>query len=227
MKTIIQLSDCHIINKGTLKGVDPYKRLLEVISILPKNDGVIITGDLTHNGDHAAYKKIEKAIKTIKSPVFVMSGNHDNPEKITQLLTNYTQPLNLDNWEIIALNSVQKNKISGKIETQNLEIQNDKFYLIALHHPPIPMESTWDDTLSLENPKVLWQMIKDKEQIKGIIWGHAHEEKRTLKKNGENNCELLSCPSTAFSFNNTKKYGFRKIELNDDGTLKTEVIWMK
>ncbi len=223
MKTIIQLSDCHIINKGTLKGINPYQRLLDIIGVLPKNDGVIITGDLTHNSDHASYKKLEKAIKLIKSPVFVMAGNHDNPQKIEQLLTAYTQTLNLDKWEIIALNSVQKNKVSGKIETQNLEIQNDKFYLIALHHPPIPMESTWDDALSLENPKVLWTMIADKPQIKGVIWGHAHEEKRVLK----DNLELLACPSTAFSFNNTKKYGFRKIELNDDGTLKTEVIWMK
>jgi Icc protein len=222
MKTIIQLSDCHIVNKGKVKGVDTHERLLNIINQLPKNDGIIITGDLTHNGDHAAYKRFEKLIKTIKSPVFVMSGNHDNPNKLNQVLSDYTKELDLDKWQIIALDSVQKNKISGKIKKTELKLTENKFYLIALHHPPIPMESAWDDKLSLENPKVLWEMTKDKSQIKGVIWGHAHEEKRAL----QDSIELLSCPSTGFSFTNTKKHGYRKIELNDDGKINTEVVWM-
>ena len=43
------------------------------------------------------------------------------------------------------------------------------------------MESNWDDKLSLENPDDLFNVIDQFNNIKAVIWGHAHQSSRFIR----------------------------------------------
>jgi len=220
-KIIIQISDCHILENDLLHGVNTKKRLEKIINHLPKNiDALVLTGDLTHYGDNASYQKINKILPKI--PTLAIAGNHDNKEKIIQ-----SQQLDLNTWQIIGIDSTVKNKVYGFITADEIkkikkQLDNSKntFVLIAIHHPPIPMQSAWDDKLSLSNPEVLFNLLKNYPNVKGIIWGHSHEGKDFYK----HNLHLLSCPSTAGSFDKKQIFGFRKINLHNNGDITTKII---
>ncbi len=59
---IVQITDCHIQNdkEGLLSGVNTYASLAQVIDGINRNtdpvDMVLVTGDLTHEGDERGYR---------------------------------------------------------------------------------------------------------------------------------------------------------------------------
>ena len=45
-----------------------------------------------------------------------------------------------------------------------------------MHHHPVLMNSQWIDNHRLINQAQLWQSIEKTPQVKGIIFGHVHQE---------------------------------------------------
>jgi len=229
---LIQISDCHIDDSEICMGVNTHQHLNAVIEHISKvyADAVLVSGDLTHNGTSTSYKLLKEMLKPINTKLFVFSGNHDNPDNLSQsfgseLFSQFT----LRDWRVIHINSVQIGKTSGYVSKQSLQQlkaeldkSNSKHHLIALHHPIVPMDSTWDDSLSLENPKDLFDIVNNYSNIKGILFGHAHESSEFER----NNVKIISCPSTACQFTDEKRIGFNYYSLFDDGTLGCDTQWI-
>ena len=69
-------------------------------------------------------------------------------------------------WEVITIDSVQAGKVSGRLNDQQLyslsqqiSLSSAKYIALCLHHPPVSMESDWDDEMSLENPDDFFDVI--------------------------------------------------------------------
>src|SRR5688572_14501479 len=83
---IAQISDLHFLPKGTLAfgRVDTAGCLERAIAHLnaldPAPDAVLITGDLTNDGDAAVWAELMDRLGRLRAPVCAVPGNHDRRE---------------------------------------------------------------------------------------------------------------------------------------------------
>ncbi len=231
-KSFVQISDCHIDNDKFVMGVNSQKNLSAVVSNISKNyfDALIISGDLAHNGTLESYQKLQKILNPIESKIYMLHGNHDNLSNLSQIFNQSS----LNNfiigcWEVIIIDSVQVGKVSGRLNdeqlhtlSQKITTSSAKYIALCLHHPPVSMESDWNDALSLENPEDLFAVIDQFDNIKAIMWGHAHQCAEFNRKG----VKLFSCPSTALQFNGQSGIGYNHYTLNDDGEIYCKTHWL-
>mgnify|MGYP006420480225 FL=1 len=232
MPRLIQISDCHIDDQPMVMGVnsqDNLKKIIQQISLVDF-DALLISGDLTHNGGIKSYQILKEILLPIKKPMFVIAGNHDNANNLNQCFSkNLFESFTLGNWEIITIDSIQSNKTSGlvtqtaleKLDLMLLKSQSDNI-IVTLHHPIVPMNSSWDDELSLENPQDLFQVLDQHSKIHTVVFGHAHE----AAEFSHINFDIISCPSTALQFNQEQRVGYNEFNLNDNGTINHKIQWI-
>lgn len=232
MKHFIQISDCHIDDNAQTMEVDSHINLAKVVDkiVTLQSDALLISGDLTHNGTPHSYKKLKEILTSIETDIFVIAGNHDDSNNLaSEFGACLFDCITLGAWDIINIDSVQLGKTSGFV-TKNalttldkqLQHSNAKYNLIVLHHPIVPMNSAWDDALSLENPQDLFAVLDKHPKIQAVLFGHAHESAE-FDKNG---LKIIACPSTATQFNDERRIGFNYYTLFDDGCLDYETQWI-
>ena len=230
--SFIQISDCHIDDEKNVWGTDSQKNLSTIVkSISNRNyNALIISGDLAHNGTASSYSTLKDIIQPISDNLFILPGNHDNKLNLSSAFSEHYLPkLTIADWEIISIDSVQENKTSGFLNQAKLELltkkilsSTKKFIVLCLHHPPISMESDWDDKKSLENSDDFFHTIDKFSKIKAVIWGHAHQSSEFNR----NNVKLFSCPSTALQFNGPEMIGYNHFNLSDNGEINCETVWL-
>lgn len=230
--SFIQISDCHIDDEKNVWGTDSQKNLSTIVkSISNRNyNALIISGDLAHNGTASSYSTLKDIIQPISGNLFILPGNHDNKLNLSSAFSEHYLPkLTIADWEIISIDSVQENKTSGFLNKAKLELltkkilsSTKKFIVLCLHHPPISMESDWDDKKSLENSDDFFHTIDKFSKIKAVIWGHAHQSSEFNR----NNVKLFSCPSTTLQFNGPEMIGYNHFNLSDKGEINCETVWL-
>jgi Icc protein len=213
-------------------GVNSTKNLTKIIQQINKLDfdALLISGDLTHNGTLNSYHILKKILSPINQPIFVIAGNHDNPNNLAQVFEdNLFKTFKLGDWEVININSVQTLKTSGFVHQKNLQQldkllskSNSKYIIVVLHHPIVPMNSSWDDKLSLENPQDLFKILDKHSKIRTVLFGHSHESAQFF----HTGFNIISCPSTALQFNQETRIGFNKYSLNNNGTINYTTKWI-
>ena len=230
--SFIQISDCHIDDEKNVWGTDSQKNLSTIVkSISNRNyNALIISGDLAHNGTASSYSTLKDIIQPISDNLFILPGNHDNKLNLSSAFSEHYLPkLTIADWEIISIDSVQENKTSGFLNKAKLELltkkilsSTKKFIVLRLHHPPISMESNWDDKKSLENSDNFFNTIDKFSKIKAVIWGHAHQGSEFIR----NDVKLFSCPSTTLQFNGPEMIGYNHYNLSDEGEINCETVWL-
>ena len=230
--SFIQISDCHIDDEKNVWGTDSQKNLSTIVkSISNRNyNALIISGDLAHNGTASSYSTLKDIIQPISDNLFILPGNHDNKLNLSSAFSEHYLPkLTIADWEIISIDSVQENKTSGflnkaklKLLTKKILSSTKKFIVLCLHHPPISMESEWDDKKSLENSDDFFNTIDQFSNIKAVIWGHAHQGSEFNR----NDVKLFSCPSTALQFNGSEMIGYNHYNLSNEGEINCETVWL-
>lgn len=242
---LIQLTDTHILSeKGeTFDAIDTMLSLQQVIKYAQANiwppDAVLLTGDLVHNPERKAYKRLAEILQTMDVRVFCIPGNHDDPELMRKVMLQdniYAEKvLQFQQWTVLMLNTYQANTHAGYLHNDELEFLKeqlnehvDKYVLICLHHPPVSIGSPWMDKMSLKNSDDLFSIIDQYHNIKGILWGHIHQEFNGVY----NNIQLMATPSTCVQFTpgtsvylkDNKPPGYRRLKLYNSGEIKTEII---
>ena len=230
--SFIQISDCHIDDVEFCMGVNTHTNLKKIIHkiITINTDALLISGDLTHHGTLTSYKTLQQILSPIHAKLLVISGNHDSQTKLNAFFSkNLFSQFALGEWAIISINSVQKSKTSGFLtphELTKLEAKlahsTAKYILIVLHHPIVPMRSTWDDSLSLENPKALFNVLDTCPKIQAVLFGHAHQAAEFSRIG----VKIISCPSTALQFNDDPRIGFNHYTLHANGQLTINTQWV-
>ena len=230
--SFIQISDSHIDDEKNVWGTDSQNNLNSIVkSISIRNyDALIISGDLTHNGTASSYSIFKKIIKPISFNLSILPGNHDDKLNLSSVFSeHYLTKLTIADWEIISIDSVQDNKTSGFIKKNELELltanilsSTKKFIVLCLHHPPVSMESNWDDKKSLENSDNFFNTIDKFSKIKAVIWGHAHQGSEFIR----NDVKLFSCPSTTLQFNGPDMIGYNHYNLSDKGEINCKTVWL-
>jgi len=231
-KSFIQISDSHIDDEKLVMGVDSQANLTCVVEHISKQlyDALIFSGDLSHNGTINSYIRINEILKPLNNKAYILPGNHDNKLNLAKIFDNsLLSNFQLNDWEIISIDSVQNEKVSGYLSDQKLqtlinEIKQSraKYIVLCLHHPVVPMQSSWDDDLSLENSEDFFGVISQFPRVRAIIWGHAHQSSEF--KYGS--IKLFSCPSTAVQFCGPSSIGYNHYTLHDNGEINCKTRWL-
>lgn len=96
----IWLSDTHIGRPYTFAAGEPQGLISHVISLNPAF--IIITGDLVENGTIAQFQEFKALWPTEHPPLYLMSGNHDEPltnsDPPPHQYGNYNQEIGQNRW---------------------------------------------------------------------------------------------------------------------------------
>src|SRR6185503_5535669 len=189
---LAQVTDMHIKAGGQLsyRVVDTEAALERCIAHLMKlpqvPDAVLFTGDLTDFARPEEYDNLARIVALLPMPVFLMPGNHDDPELMREKFPGHAYMRQragkldyvIDEFplRIVALDSTIPRKPGGHLEPSQLEWLDgtlskkpSKPALVALHHPPFWTGIGHMDKMALDNPQALEAVIAKHPQVERVI----------------------------------------------------------
>lgn len=206
---LVQISDLHI--GGDENGVDPVPRLeavVEAISSLPnKLDGVLVSGDLTHDGGPEEYRLARELLEGLEAPLHVLPGNHDDRALLRETFDlpgvggesiDYT--VEVGELRLIALDSNVPGQDPGGFDPEQLGWLDDELRkaggkptLLALHHTPMPTAvREWDGiNMPLAEREALAEVVGHHPHLRAIVGGHLHR----IAASTLAGCPVVSAPS--------------------------------
>ena len=240
---VVQITDCHVHNERhqLLSGVNTYESLAQVISGINAQevaDMVLVTGDLTHEGDERAYRLLLEQLEQLPAPYFWLPGNHDHNAPMISTANHerlHSKQILLDHWQILLLDSHVEDEVAGLVSQSELtwlattlREHPDKFAAIFVHHPLLPVGCDWLDPQRIANAEQLLTLFDNTPQVKLVCNGHVHQEWQQERQH----YWLLSTPSTCVQFKSCSidyaeddfPPGYRRFILHADGSFDTEVV---
>lgn len=240
---LVQLSDSHLFAEadGTLLGMNTRESLAKVIDVVlaeqPAIDFIIASGDISQDGSVESYEAFRTVSGRIAAPVRWFPGNHDELPQMEQVAgrSGLLEPIiDTGHWRITLLDSAVSGSVPGFLEPAQLELLEkslsqapDRHHLVSLHHHPVSIGCEWMEPIGLRNAEALFAVLDKYPQVRGVLWGHVHQEFDQLR----NGVRLLASPSTCIQFApgsvdfklDTTAPGYRWLRLHDDGCLETGV----
>lgn len=243
----IQVTDPHLFKstQGELLGINTQASLDQVLQEIQSSDFnyqfVLATGDLVQDSSEQGYRRFCESINRLKRTVFWIPGNHDFQPKMFEILNQSNGNINPAKrilagkfWQILMLDSQVFGVPYGQLGQYQLDwlqakLQEhpERYSLIVLHHHILSTHSVWLDQHNLRNAHELAYVLSAFPNVKGIMYGHIHQQVDDEWKG----YKMMATASTCIQFkphNNmftldTLQPGWREVELHADGTIKTQV----
>lgn len=200
-----QISDLHIGNDNELvQGIDVRSNFKIALKAMEKEelDLLVLSGDLSDNGEIEAYQFVADQMNTYKKPWCFISGNHDNINKMNQIFNiepdlkngEYYYKKEILNHTIFFLDSSTNYISPEQLEWFKTEAKKEKKeFLLFIHHPPcIAGHRFMDAKYALQNIDEVQQLLNQFEKLQYIFSGHYHS---TLMAEFGNK-KVFVCPST-------------------------------
>ncbi len=245
---LVQITDSHIFADpdGCLLGLNTRDSFNVVCDRVMREewspDLILATGDLSQDSSDEAYQFLAQAFEKMAIPTYWIAGNHDSNEKLLKSMTrgciSAAKHLLFEHWQVILLDSSVVGKVYGELSDdqlsflqQKLEQHPDKYSLVVLHHHPLDIGSEWLDQIGLKNKQDLTQLLANYPKVKGVLWGHIHQEYFETFDGIDwiatpSSCVQFKPGSTEFSAA-TDSPGYRYIQLMSNGQIETVVHRMK
>jgi 3',5'-cyclic-AMP phosphodiesterase len=246
--TVLQISDTHLhaTADSRMRGVVTYATLLSVLDHVRRDrrwpvDVVLATGDIVQDESRAGYERFRTMLEPLGVPVLSIPGNHDDPKLMSEILNSgafqFGGELRHGPWSIVLLSTFLAGEDAGGLGPARLQglrkalaVHVGQHVLVAMHHHPLPMGSTWLDGVALRDAKDFWQIIDAHAHVRGVVCGHVHQ----AHDQEHNGLRFMSTPSTCAQFLPRSDFfalddrppGLRWLELHPDGHIETEVAWV-
>jgi Icc protein len=245
MIRLLHITDPHLFGSetDTLRGVATLPGLRRVLAQAlgerRRIDAILLTGDLVQD-DPAGYAHVRRELAPLGLPVLCIPGNHDDPAAMRRAL--HGEPFRLGvahdfgRWRVVQLDTCVPGEVGGRLSAAALAEFDAALAgaagrpaLVCLHHHPVGMSSRWMDEIGLANADEFFGVVDAHPNVRAVLWGHVHQE----FEGARGGVRLLASPSTCSQFLpradefaiDTRPPGYRWLELEDDGTLRTEVAW--
>ncbi len=244
---VLQITDPHLFAEpdGSLRGVVTEESLRAVLAHVAENawpaDLVVVTGDLIQDDSEQAYINFRAHFQDFGLPVLCVPGNHDIRALMQRALDGdpfrYCGTHRQGNWLILGIDSCKRGHAGGFVAAAELERIRDtlertaaRHVLVCLHHPPLPMRSTWLDTVGLDNGAEFLALLSELGRVRGCLFGHVHQDFDQTHAG----MRILGTPSTCRQFLphsddfalDERPPAYRRIELAPDGSIDEELIWV-
>jgi len=230
---------------GDLRGTVTYASLTAALEHYRNQDWradiVVSTGDLVQDDSAGAYQHFCELLGTLKLPVYCVPGNHDVRTIMQDVLVehdfNYCKSIEHGNWFIAGIDSCIKGEAGGHVSAAELdrldaEIGNTKVanVMVCLHHPPVPMDSKWLDSVGLTNAEQFLARASASGKVRLALFGHVHQQCDAEYEG----ITIIGTPSTCRQFTphsdtfavDDNPPAYRRVSLYTDGRFEHELIWV-
>lgn len=189
----IHLTDTHVTGEGPLYGQDPAARLAAAVRSINEDHGdaafVMLTGDMTHWGDAAAYATFAREIGKLRMPVHFMVGNHDDTTAFAAAFP--TTPRDAQGFvqggfdtpqgRFVMLDTKDPDSHAGAFCAQRRAWLRDELertdgpVLLFMHHPPMQTGIAAMDRIMLREAEAFHGVLAPhKARIRHLFFGHLH-----------------------------------------------------
>lgn len=241
---LLQVSDMHLFAEpdGRLLGQNTRATFEAVMAHAQGHhwppDALLLSGDLVHDEQLAGYRWLKERLERLRLPYHCIPGNHDRVDLVAGYLDPHiTESLRvapLGGWDLILLDSSIPYEDGGYLcphiltgLDRHLGARPRRNTLICLHHHLIPTGSDWLDSMLVENRAELFAVVDRHPQVRGLTWGHVHQEMTAWR----GALRLMSVPSTCIQFLpgsddfalDPATPGYRWLSLFDDGRIETGI----
>jgi Icc protein len=246
---LLHFTDLHLSGDETalLRGLRPMATLRRTLAQAMaqsqangwRPDAIVVTGDIVHD-DPCGYELFRREFAPLGLPICCIPGNHDDAVALSQALD---QPpfithgaFDLRGWRLVLLDTSVAGQDGGHLPPAQLQLLEQSLatattpVLVCLHHHPVPIMSDWLDHIGLDNAADFFRIIDAHRAVRGILWGHVHQQYDGLRRG----VRLLATPSTCAQFMphsdafaiDPRPPAFRTLELSPDGSVNTELYWV-
>ena len=191
---LIQLTDLHLVPSGErLYGIKPQQRLAAALANIelrhPDADLLVITGDLSNEGDRDSYELLRSMLETCSIPYELLLGNHDCREEFCQVFPETKRDefgfvqssLETEVGVLLFLDTLEEGMVAGRYCTNRLQwlehqlalYQQHPVYLF-LHHPPFEIGLPAMDQCNLLEREAVFALLREHPRIEHIFCGHLH-----------------------------------------------------
>ena len=209
---IAQISDIHIGFEPGNPDEPNMHRLRAVLERLWDGPNrinlLLLTGDLTENGDGESFRRLAEALSAAPCPVWPIPGNHDNRAALVSAFPQIGADgpflhyaIDAGPLRLLMLDTTEPGRHGGAFCDARadwlacqLAAFPDRPTIIAMHHPPFASGIDWMDP----DPGADWIVrfagaTRGHSQIRAVLCGHIHRAVTT----GWHGAPLMVCPSTA------------------------------
>lgn len=242
---VLQITDTHLLADpaAELSGADVEARFQATLAAMrpwaAQADALLHTGDLVHDGSTTGYQRLREALASLGLPGRVVPGNHDDRAAMAAVfsegLVRAEPTLTLGNWLVVCLDSLSDGAVEGRLSEADLAVLDQALsqssaahVLLALHHPPLAVGTTWLDAIGLHEPEALWARLDAEPRLRGVCFGHIHH----AFEGERNGLPMLATPASAAQFLagaetftlDVAPPAFRWLDLHANGAISTDVV---
>jgi 3',5'-cyclic-AMP phosphodiesterase len=195
---IAQVTDLHVRPPGL-----PANRVVEsnmlteraidaLITLRPRPDVVLVTGDLTDCGLVEEYEEFKRLVRRLDIPTFMVPGNHDRRDNFRRVLADYPTVVEDPQFvqfvvedfpvRLIGLDTAVPGKAEGALCPRRLAFLEralarapDRPTVIFMHHPPFDCGIRHMDRIRLnEGAQRFGEIVGAHGNVERILCGHHH-----------------------------------------------------
>jgi len=193
---IAQITDTHVLPEGRKLGdlIDTNAQLEAAVRQLnglsTPADVVLVTGDLTEDGEGESYAALRARLASLDSPFYLIPGNHDRRQAIVEAFPDHAYLPRNDFLQyaiedhavrLVALDTLVEGRDEGALCEERLAWldallaeKSDRPVLIFMHHPPLESGIWWMDAMGLSGARGLRAVLGRHRQVRLIVCGHVH-----------------------------------------------------
>lgn len=198
---LLHLTDLHLPPPGEgVYGADTAERFEAVLGDIAARHGpgggmpvpefAVLTGDLTRDGEPAAYARLRAALARLPCPAYLLMGNHDNRAAFRASFPDVAvDPAGFVQHAVpsgaglcLMLDTLEQGRPEGRLCGQRLAWLAERLaesgdvpVLIFLHHPPMAVGIAGMDAIGLRDADALWAVLAPhRGRIRHIFHGHLH-----------------------------------------------------
>lgn len=191
----LHLTDTHLVPPGQLLyGSDPQRRLQAAVRSMAAEHGdaafCIVTGDLAHLGEPAAYAALHDTLAALPMPVHLLLGNHDDraafraqfPATPADEAGFVQQALPFAQGLLLMLDTNEPGVSHGvycprrcQWLAAQLRDSGDAPLWIAMHHPPFDVGLPSMDAIGLHDAAAFAEVLAPhRARVRHLFFGHVH-----------------------------------------------------
>ena len=239
---LVQVTDTHLTGTpdGELLGMNTARSARAVIDAAKSSgniDGFLVTGDIAADEQPRAYVQLEEMLGQ-DIPSLWLPGNHDDIRShLEPLEPHLRRRLRTPSWDVVMLETQVQGEVGGALNAPELAalaaaidqaVAENKYLLVATHHPLRTMGSAWLDEQSVRNADEALHLLAPHADRVMTISGHVHQESDAVTSG----IRMLTTPSTCVQFApgsedfalDDLSPGYRSLRLYADGSVQTEVV---